>query len=389
MQPYAHITGWGMAIPERVMTNDELARIVDTSDDWIVSRTGIRERRVAGSRETTATLAIEAAQAALEVADLSPDQLDLIIVATSTPEHIFPATACLVQDALGAIKAGAFDLSAACSGFIYALGIGAQAIRAGALRNVLVIGSETLSRVVNWNDRGTCILFGDGAGAFVLQASPLPGGVLSTLMRSDGSGGYSLSIPAGGSRIPTSFESVRDNLHFIHMDGKEVYRFATRVMASAAREVVECAGLTLDDIHLVIPHQANRRIIDSAARNLNMSEEKFFVNLERYGNTSTASIPIAVCEAVTQGRLRPNDNLILVGFGAGLTWGAATIKWGVTVQPEVSPWHRVRRQALYGVAKVRSALRRSVRRVEGVIYGAESPEGQEPPHRENRNDHSD
>jgi 3-oxoacyl-[acyl-carrier-protein] synthase-3 len=389
MEQYAHITGWGMAVPERVMTNDDLARIVDTSDEWIVSRTGIRERRVAGPRETTATLAIEAAQAALEVADLSPEQIDLVIVATSTPEHIFPATACLVQDALGAIKAGAFDLSAACSGFIYALAMGTQAIRSGALHNVLIIGAETLSRIVNWNDRGTCILFGDGAGAFVLQGSAIPGGVLSTLLRSDGSGGYSLAVPAGGSRIPASIESVRDNLHFIHMDGKEVYRFATRVMASAAREVVECAGLSLADIDLVIPHQANRRIIDSAARGLNLPEEKFFVNLDRYGNTSTASIPIAVCEAVAQGRLRPNDNLVLVGFGGGLTWGAATVKWGVTVQPEVSPWNRVRRQALYGVARVRSALRRGVRRVEGVLYGAEAPEGQEPPHRKNKNDHRD
>jgi 3-oxoacyl-[acyl-carrier-protein] synthase-3 len=381
MQRYAHITGWGMAVPERVLTNDDIARMVDTNDHWIVTRTGIRERRVAGPRETTASLAIEAAQAALEVADLSPDQLDLIIVATSTPEHIFPATACLVQDALGAIRCGAFDLSAACSGFIYALGMGAQAIRAGALDNVLVIGAETLSRVVNWNDRGTCILFGDGAGAFVLQGSDQPGGVLSILMRSDGSGGSSLEIPAGGSRLPTSFETVRDNLHYIHMDGKEVYRFATRVMASATREVVQCAGLALDDVHLIIPHQANRRIIESAARSLNVPEEKFIVNVDRYGNTSTASIPIAMCEAVAQGRVRPNDHVVFVGFGAGLTWGAAAVQWGVTIQPEVSTWHRLRRRALYGVAKVRSSLRRGVRRVEGVLYGSQSPEGQEPPHR--------
>jgi 3-oxoacyl-[acyl-carrier-protein] synthase-3 len=381
MDRYAHITGWGMAVPERVVTNDELARTVDTTDEWIVSRTGIRERRVAESRDTTASLALAAARAALESADLSPRQIDLIIVATSTPEHIFPATACLVQDALGAINAGAFDLSAACSGFIYGLGIGANAIRSGALENVLVIGSETLSRVVNWKDRGTCILFGDGAGAFVLQASPVPGGVLSSLMRSDGSGGHSLVIPAGGSRLPTSLDTVRDNLHFIQMDGKEVYRFATRVMAAAAREVVQAAGLTLDDIALVVPHQANRRIIESAARSLNLPEDRFVVNLERYGNTSTASIPIAICEAVAEGRVRPNDHLVLVAFGAGLTWGAAVVQWNVTSKPEVSPWHRLSRRTVYGLSRVRSAVRRGLRRVEGIVYGKQSPEGHEPPRR--------
>ncbi|MGH2521532.1 MAG: beta-ketoacyl-ACP synthase III [Anaerolineales bacterium] len=375
---YAHITGWGMALPERVMTNAEIARMVDTNDEWIRARTGIRERRIAGPRETTASLAIEAAQAALEVADLSPEQIDLIIVATSTPEYIFPATACLVQDSLGAVKAGAFDLLAACSGFIYALGMGAHAIRSGALRNVLVIGSETLSRAVNWNDRATCILFGDGAGAFVLQSSPVPGGVLSSLMRSDGSGGPSLMIPAGGSKYPATFETVRDDQHYIRMDGKEVYRFATRVMAQAAREVVQCAGLTLDDIQLVVPHQANQRIIHSAARTLNMPDDKFMMNLDRYGNTSAASIPIAVCEAVEQGRVHPDDNLVLVGFGGGLTWAAALVKWDVTAKPPVSPWHRVRRQALYQFAKVRSAMRRGVRRVEGSLYRTR-PIEQKPP----------
>ena len=381
MDRYAHITGWGMAVPERVMTNDEIARMVDTNDEWIVSRTGIRERRIAGPKDTTASLAIEAARAALESADLAPRHIDLIIVATSTPEHIFPATACIVQDALAARKAGAFDLLAACSGFIYALGIGSQAIRSGALNNVLVIGSETLSRIVNWNDRGTCILFGDGAGAFVLQGSDVPGGVLSCIMRSDGSGSASLTIPAGGSRMPTTFDTVRNNLHLIQMDGKEVFRFATRVMASAAREVVEDAGLTLDDIALVVPHQANRRIIESAARNLNLPEDRFVVNVDRYGNTSTASIPIAVCEAVAEHRVRPNDHLVLVGFGAGLTWGAAVVKWDVTVKPEVSRWHRVSRRTVYALSKVRSAVRRGLRRVEGVLFGSQSPEGHEPPHR--------
>ena len=234
MQRYAHITGWGMSVPERVLTNEELSRTVDTTDEWIVARTGIRERRIAGPRDTTATLALAAAQAALDCADVSPRQIDLIIVATSTPEYVFPSTACIIQDTLGAANAGAFDLSAACTGFIYALAMGTNAIRSGAAQTVLVIGAETMSRIINWKDRGTCILFGDGAGAFVLQGSSVPGGVLSSLLRSDGSGGPSLIIPAGGSRIPTTVETARDNQHCIQMDGKEVYRFATRVMVSAS-----------------------------------------------------------------------------------------------------------------------------------------------------------
>ncbi len=381
MERYAHIVGWGMAVPERILTNAELARTVDTSDEWIVSHTGIRQRHVADSRETTASLAIEAARNALEVADISPRQIDLVIVATSTPEHVFPSTACLVQDALGAINAGAYDLSAACSGFIYALSQASNAIRCGAAQNVVVIGAETMSRIVNWKDRGTCILFGDGAGAFVLQGSAQPGGVLSSFIRSDGSGAHSLEVPAGGSRMPATFDTVRDNLHTIKMDGKEVYRFATRVMVSAAREVVQCAGLTMDDIALVVPHQANGRIIASAARSLGLSEDRFMVNLDRYGNTSTASIPIAVCEAVEQGRVRPNDHLVLVGFGGGLTWGASVVQWNVTPKPEVSGWHRLSRQTVYGLSRVRSAVRRGLRRVEGVVYGKGAAEGEEPPHR--------
>jgi 3-oxoacyl-[acyl-carrier-protein] synthase-3 len=376
MERYAHITGWGMAVPERVLTNDDLARMVDTNDEWIMDRTGIRQRHIAGPKETTATLAAQAARAALEVADLDPDEIDLIIVATSTPEHVFPATACIVQDAIGATKAGAFDLSAACSGFIYGLVMGAQAIRGGAVKNVLVIGAETLSRVVDWKDRGTCILFGDGAGAFVLQPSDVPGGVLTSMMRSDGSGGDSLIIPAGGSKIPISFEAVRDNLQYIQMDGKEVYRFATRVMATAAREVVQAAGLTLDDIALVVPHQANKRIIQSAARGLNLPEEKFMVNLDRYGNTSTASIPIAVCEAMAQGRIRPNDNIVLVGFGAGLTWGAAVLKWNVTAKPEISRWHRLGRQTGYVLSRLRSIFLRILRRLDSIIYSKQAGGGQ-------------
>jgi 3-oxoacyl-[acyl-carrier-protein] synthase-3 len=379
---YAHITGWGMAVPERVMTNDDLARIVETSDEWIVARTGIRERRIAGPKETTASLSIEAARAALEVADVDASEIDLIIVATSTPEHLFPATACLVQDALGAVNAGAFDLLAACTGFIYAVSLGAQSIRAGASNNVLVIGAETLSRVVNWHDRGTCVLFGDGAGAFLLQHRETPGGVLCSMLRADGSGSDSLIIPAGGSRTPASFDSVRDNLHTIQMDGREVYRFATRVMTAAVKDVALCAGLSLDDIQLVVPHQANKRIIESSARSLGLPEERFFINVDHYGNTSAASIPIAVCEAVAQGRLRPDDHMVMVGFGAGLTWGAAMIQWEATPPPELSRWQKLRRNAAYSLAGVRSAFRRGVRQVEGLLVGSQAPEsGDEPPRR--------
>lgn len=369
--PYAHIVGWGMAVPEKVVTNRDLSEIVDTSDEWIVSRTGIRERRIAGPRDTTASLAIRAARQALGVANLKPREVQLIILATSSPEYIFPSTASLVQDALGAINAGAFDLSAACSGFIYALSLGAQMIRSGALETVLVIGSETLSRLVNWTDRETCILFGDGAGAFVLQAREQPGGVLSSILRSDGSGGDLLIIPAGGSKLPTTADTVRDNLHTIAMNGREVYRFATRVMVSAAKEVVASAGLTLDDLSLIIPHQANLRIIQAAARGLGLPEERFMINLDRYGNTSTASIPIAVCEAVSQGRIQPGDNMVLVGFGAGLTWGASVLSWAAVAPTEVRRWERIRRQSLYALARARSVARRSWRHVEGLFWGSQ------------------
>jgi 3-oxoacyl-[acyl-carrier-protein] synthase III len=247
--------------------------------------------------------------------------------------------------------------------------MGAAAIRGGSQQTVLVIGAETMSRVVNWKDRGTCILFGDGAGAFVLQASETPGGVLASILRSDGSGGPSLIIPAGGSHLPTSAETVRDNQHFIQMDGKEVYRFATRIMVSATREVVAAAGLSIDDIALIVPHQANIRIIESAARSLNLPADRFIVNLDRYGNTSSASIPIAICEAVAEGRIRPNDNLVLVGFGGGLTWGASAVQWNVTPKQEVSSLHRLGRRTIYALSGVRTRVRQGLRRVETAFGG--------------------
>jgi 3-oxoacyl-[acyl-carrier-protein] synthase-3 len=380
---YAHIVGWGKYIPPKVVTNADLSKMVDTSDEWIVTRTGIRERRVASPKESTATMGLAAAKEALDVAGILPTEVDLIIVATATPEHAFPSTASLIQDALGANRAGAFDLSAGCSGFVYALSLATQIIQGGGHQVVLVIGSETLSRIVNWQDRATCVLFGDGAGAMVVRASPSPGGVLSSLVRSDGSGGDLLIIPAGGSHMPPTAETIAQNLHFVQMNGREVFRFATRVMDRAVREVLDKAGLTLDDVDLFIPHQANLRIIQAAARSLSINEDRYFVNLDRYGNTSSASIPIAVCEAIECGRAKPGDILVMVGFGAGLTWAAATVQWG---PPE--PLHRrniIDRslgQLIYLGAAVRSRLVRILRRVEAWLFGTPSPK------RVDRDDHS-
>jgi 3-oxoacyl-[acyl-carrier-protein] synthase-3 len=354
-----------MAVPSKVLTNTDLEKMVDTDDAWIQSRTGIRQRHIASEEETTASLARDAALNALRVANLNPASVDLIIVSTSSPEHAFPATACLVQDRIGASHAGAFDLSAACSGFIFALNMATQAIRSGSIQNALVIGAETLSRFVDWEDRNTCILFGDGAGAFVLQAGDEPGGVLSAVMRSDGSGGDLLSLPAGGSFMPASTDTILKKQHTIHMNGREVFRFATRVIAQATREAVASAELKIDDVQLVIPHQANLRIIEAAMRGLEIPIEQCFINIERYGNTSTASIPIATCEAIQQGRLQNGDNTVFVGFGAGLTWGAALVRWTGPFLP-----HRHIYPASYRIwVTIRSQLLKLVRRIEGWIWG--------------------
>jgi 3-oxoacyl-[acyl-carrier-protein] synthase-3 len=354
-----------MSIPEKILTNHDISQIVDTNDEWIRTRTGIEQRRIASNTQTTASLATEAALKALRMANLHPSKVDLIIVSTSSPEHIFPATACIVQDQIGAVNAGAFDLSAACTGFIYALNMAAQAIRSGSLQNVLVIGSETLSRIVNWEDRNTCILFGDGAGAFVIQASERPGGILSAVMRSDGSGGELLTLPGGGSKYPTTRESITNGMHYIHMNGREVFRFATRVMAQATEEVMESSHLRKEEIDLIIPHQANYRIIESAARNLKLPLNKFMINLSKYGNTSTASIPVATCEAIQEGRLKEGDNVIFVGFGAGLTWGSLAVNWTgpFETKPEVHVWN------YSNWARTRSFVRRLRRRIEGMIWG--------------------
>ena len=379
MMRYAHIVGWGRYLPDRVVSNDELSHLVDTTDEWIYQRTGIRTRHIAAPHETTATLAFEAAARALALADLHPSQVELIIVATSTPEYMFPSTACLVQDYLGAGRAGAFDLSAACSGFVYALQMASQSIATGAVRNAVVIGAETMSRVIDWSDRGTCVLFGDGAGAVVLKGSSVPGGVLSTTLRSDGSGGDLLSLPAlYHNPVPIAGAEFAHNGHhknIVDMDGRQVYRFATNVIASSVQDVLKMGEMAIEDVALIIPHQANVRIIETAAKKLKLPLEKFYLNVERTGNTSAASIPIALCEAVEEGRLKPDDNVIFVGFGGGLTWGASLLKWDVT-PPQVSfidhEWKRVR----YVMARGRSRLRRLQRRVEAAV--ARPPNGHKP-----------
>jgi 3-oxoacyl-[acyl-carrier-protein] synthase-3 len=356
-----------MSVPETVLTNDDISKMVETNDAWIRERTGIHERHIAREDQFPSTLAVEASIKALRVANLRPTDLDLIICSTSSPEYIFPATACLIQDQLGATKAGAFDLLAACTGFIYALNMGAQAIRSGSIKSALIIGSETLSRFVNWKDRNTCILFGDGAGAFVLQASDQPGGVLSAVMHSDGSGGDLLTIAGGGSRYPANESSVLDGKHYIQMDGNEVFRFATRVMASATEEVIACSGLKIEDIQWIVPHQANIRIIKAAARGLKLPMERFIVNLERYGNTSTASIPMAMVEALEKGQIKPGEKIVMVGFGAGLTWGALAAEW---TGPIPSKGH-VRPEQYRQFARIRSLVRRALRYIEGLLYRRE------------------
>jgi len=362
---YAHIVGWGMSVPESRLTNDDLEAILNTSDEWIQSRTGIKERRIASERESTVTLGFKAAKEALEVTDILPSEIDLIIVATSTPESVFPSTASLIQNWLGANNAGAFDLSAACSGFVYGVNMATQAIRSGSIRTAVVIGSETMTRVMDWQDRATCILFGDGAGAVVIQASEAEGGVLSSVMRSDGSGYDLLGLPSPGSRDNSGYR--KPNKMF--MQGGEVFKFAARVIGESITEATILAGIKLDDIKLVVPHQANDRIIHAAARSLNLDKNLFMTNLAHYGNTSAASIPIALCEAVNTGKINPDDHIVLVGFGGGLAWGALVIKWGIPKSQDRpgSRFTRQRRQAGYTLVGVRARLRHWGRRITDII----------------------
>lgn len=320
------IAGIGSYVPETVLTNADLEKIVDTNDEWIVTRTGIRERRQAGPDLAVSDLSVVAAERALQDAGLSAEDVDLIIVATVTADYQFPSASCLVQGKLGAKKAAAFDLGAGCSGFIYALATGSQFVANGIYDNVLVIGSDVLSKITDYTDRGTCILFGDGAGAVVLRPTQ-DEGILSFVLGAQGENGDLLILPAGGSRRPASVESIEERQHYIKMSGNEVFKFAVRTMGEVAVQSLEKAGLTPEDIDVLVPHQANMRIIDSAVKRLGLDMDKVMVNIDRYGNMSAASIPVALDEAVKAGKIKKGDTIVSVAFGAGLTYGASTLKW--------------------------------------------------------------
>jgi 3-oxoacyl-[acyl-carrier-protein] synthase-3 len=338
MKLYGNIIGWGKYIPPKVITNADLERTLDTSDEWIVERTGIHERHIVSEGESTSQMSIAAAKDALDMAGIRPRDLDLIIVATSSPDYLTPPISSQIQHGLGANKVGAFTLVTGCTGFVYALATAQQFIASGAYENILVVGAELLSRFIDWNDRATCILFGDGAGAVVMQATDVPSGVLSYVLGSDGSGGGHLILPGGGAANPPSQQTLDMGMHKLRMNGREVFKFATRVLGRSLREVISEAGLQTEDIDLFIPHQANARIIESAARAVNLPEEKVFVNINKYGNTSAASIPIALCEAFEEGRAKVGDTIALVAFGAGLTWASAVIKITPHEKPSPMRW---------------------------------------------------
>lgn len=321
------IVGSGACVPAKVLTNLDLEKIVETSDEWITSRTGIKERRIAAPDEFTSDLATQAARRAMAAAGVTADQLDLIIVATITPDMVFPSTACLVQQKLGAARAAAFDLEAACSGFIYGLEIGQQFVRSGTYDTILVIGAEKLSSVVDWQDRNTCVLFGDGAGAVILQHRPGARGLLTTVMGADGDKSKLLYMPGGGSRCPATTQSVMSRLHFLRMEGRETFKHAVQAMISAATEALRRCQVEIAQIKCIIPHQANRRILDAVGERLGAKPEQLFCNLDRYGNTSAASVAIALDEAARAGRFQRGDLVLLVVFGAGLTWGAVVLEW--------------------------------------------------------------
>jgi len=325
----AGIVGIASAIPDQILTNAYFEKTVDTTDEWIVTRTGIRERRRAADAEAASDLGARAALAALERAKVPAEDIGLVVCATLTGDMPFPATASLIQDRIGASRAAAFDLAAGCSGFVYGLAAGASFIGSGLYDNVLVVGVDLLTRVTDYEDRATCVLFGDGAGAAVLSPADESCGILSIVLGSDGSGGDLLKIEAGGSRLPPSVQTVKARQHYIRMEGQDVFKFAVRIMGDASVEALAKCGLTPQDVDLFIPHQANIRIIESAARRLGLPPEKVFVNVQKYGNTSGASIPIAIDEAVQEGRLKKGDVVVAVGFGAGLTWAATVIKWGI------------------------------------------------------------
>ena len=323
------IAGTGRYVPEKVLTNTDLEKIVETSDEWIIKRTGIRERRIAAEDQSTSDLALEAARVALDRAGLAAEDLDAIILATLTPDTYCPAGACYVQNLLGATNACAFDLSAACTGFVYGITVGSSLVRTGVHKNVLVLGAETLSRFIDYTDRNTCILFGDGAGAAVLSRAEEGGDsrLLDHYLRSDGGGTDLIIMPGGGARRPASHDTVDGKLHFLSMQGNDVFKFATKSMQTLIETAIERNGLSVDDLDLVVPHQVNSRIIDTVLRKVDIPEEKIYLNLQRYGNTSAASVPMALHEAVEEGRVQPGNLVLLVAFGAGLTWGYNLVRW--------------------------------------------------------------
>ncbi len=324
----ATILGLGAYVPPKVITNDELARLVDTTDEWITTRTGIKRRHIAGPNEATSDLAMIAAQRALDAAGVRAQDLDLVLVGTATPDMFFPATACLLQDRLGAAHAGAFDLLAACSSFVYGLISASQLIASGVIRTALVVGAETLSRLIDWQDRRTCVLIGDGAGAAVLGPSTNDRGIYGGMVGADGSAGEVLKVPAGGSRMPMTAEAIERKLHRAYMDGQAVFKLAVRTIPGLIRKTVAQAGWTMDQVDLIVPHQANLRIIEAMVSQLNLPMEKFVVNIEEYGNTSAASVPLALYEAVQAGRVHDGDRIVLAAFGGGFTYAACACLWG-------------------------------------------------------------
>ncbi|MFA6075237.1 MAG: beta-ketoacyl-ACP synthase III [Negativicutes bacterium] len=328
----AGIIGLGMYVPEKVVTNADIEKIVDTSDAWITEVTGIKQRHVVEADVTTSDLAVRAAEAALKDANVAVEDINLIIVATASPDMFFPSVACLVQNRIGAKNAAAFDLAAGCSGFVYALITASQFVQNGTYKNILVIGAETLTKITDWTDRNTCVLFGDGAGAAVVSKVADGYGLLGFDLGADGSGGELLKVEAGGTRMPATAETVAAHKHFIQMNGNEVYKFAVKIMGATAIKAVEKSGITVDDVSLLIPHQANIRIIQAAAKRLKLPMDRVVVNIQNYGNTSSASIPMALCEAKIAGKLIDDEHSVLVGFGAGLTWASCVLRWGGIVK---------------------------------------------------------
>lgn len=349
-QRYAKITGWGKYVPERVLTNDDLSKMVDTNDEWITTRTGIKERHIRTEKDTTSSMSVAASRQALEVAGITAEDLDLIIVCTSSPDYLVPSVASQVQDKLGA-KCGAFTLVAGCSGWVYGLVTATQFILGGAYNRILVVGVEIISFALDYTDRTTCVLFGDAAAATVVKSSTEPGGVLSYELGSDGSGAFALYVPDGGSASPLTQETLDNRRQYIRMDGPEVFKFAVRTLGSSLKRTVYQAGLTPDDIDLFIPHQANARIIEAAARQMRVPLEKFYLNLDRYGNTSAASVPLALVEAIEEGRLKEGDKVAMIAFGAGLTWASAVVQMG---SGEISAAH-----SLFSAGRARYLARRT------------------------------